>query len=207
MSFGSYFEAENIYQATLTFHYLAKMFGLASYSIIEWERNLKTSIFDFVILGSTVLFWCGITIYKIWYIINDHVDSGAYKESSFLGGIMNLSFIVQVTLSIFLFLFNHFKWHHIRKMLKYFDDFDRKLRNEHWLHQVKSSRFYFILFAVFIVFNIILTFLLVLFPDYGDVQVPLFAYSNIVYMIVSGQFILALIAATNRIKTLFANVE
>lgn len=108
MSFSSYLKAENIYQEVQPFYYLTKIFGLASYRLSKWECCIHTSIVDFSILGVTICIWTVVWITQIVFMVDNPEEKGIF-ESGFLNKIYAETSIIQHTLSLFLFLFNHFK--------------------------------------------------------------------------------------------------
>ena len=126
MNIGSHFAVDNIFQASIPFNYLAKAFGLASYCVTNWGCEVKTSTFDFVILTLTILFWTCIMAYHI-YVSFVAASTNLFHDSNFLNQVQEITFTFQVILSLFLFIYNHIRRHHIQKMLKSFDDFDKKL--------------------------------------------------------------------------------
>jgi hypothetical protein len=206
MGNGSIFETRNIFQATVPFHYLRKFFGLGSYRINSWRCDLRTSLCDLLIIVIHVFAWIILTILNIMSLY-DSIDRGEFKESNFLNKIQEILFMVQMFQIPFIILFNHKRRRHIKKMLKSFDDFDRKLRDEHWPYKVKNSRIYFVVVVALIMANVILSFLMQLLvpPDMFIIAVSTF--NNLVYIVVSIQFSLAIIAAVKRLEVLFTNVR
>lgn len=206
MGNGSIFLTKNIFQATIPFHYLRKLFGLGSYRINNWRCDIRTSCCDLLVIVVLVFVWIILTTLNILSLY-DSIDRGEFKESNFLNKIQEITFMVQMLQVPLIIIFNHKRRRHIKKMLKSYDAFDRKLRDEHWPCKVKNSRTYFVVVVALITTNVILSFLMQLLvpPDY--VLIAITTYSNLVYIVVSIQFTLAIIAAIKRLDVLFANVR
>jgi len=209
MGIGSYFEANNIYEAAVPFHYLSKPFGLASYSVNSWGCDIQTTVTDQAILAGSVLFWMFIEGHEVLRPICT-VDNGNFQTSQFLSTIQVVSLIIQVALSIFVFIYNHFNRHHIADILKAFDDFDQKLKLENWTVQIKNSRNYFVPVVAFVILEAVLSFQLQYFiplSGYGFFEIILETLSNLTFLMVVFQFILAVVAATQRMEALYANTR
>ena len=206
MGNGSIFATNNIYQASIPFHYLRKLLGLGSYRISKWRCDIRTSFCDLLILIFQVFVWIILTILNIMSLY-DSIDRGEFKESNFLNKIQEITFTIQMLQLPLLIILNHKRRRHIKKMLKSFDAFDRKLRDEHWPCKVKNSRTYFIFVVALIAFDVILSFLMQLLvpPDY--VIFFVMTLNNLVYIVVSIQFTLAIIEAIKRLEVLFANMR
>lgn len=206
MGIGSIFETKNIYQATVPFHYLRKLLGLGSYRINSWRCDIRTSCCDLFIIIVQFFVWIILTILNVMSLY-DTIDRGEFKESNFLNKIQEITFVVQMFQVPFIILFNHKRRRHVKKMLKSFDDFDRKLRDEHWPYKVKNSRTYFIFVIALIKADIILSFLMQLLVPEDMVLISVMTFNNLVYIVVSIQFTLAIIAAIKRLEVLFSNVR
>ncbi|CAG9807456.1 unnamed protein product [Chironomus riparius] len=206
MGNGSIFVTKNIYQASIPFNYLRKLLGLGSYRINRWRCDIRTSFCDLLVLIIQIFVWVVLTILNITNLY-DSIDRGEFKESNFLNKIQEITFTIQMLQLPLLIIFNHKRRRHIKKMLKSFDAFDRKLRDEHWPYKVKNSRTYFIFLVVLITTDVILSFLMQLLvpPDY--VIILVMTFNNVVYIVVSIQFTLAIIAAIKRLEVFFANVR
>ena len=206
MSIGSYFKAQNVFQASIPFNYLAKLFGLGTFNITDWGCDIKSSIIDLVILSGTILFWTCIVVH---YIIENIVDGNkeVLGESDFLNQIQQIGVIIGILLTIFLCLFNHNRRHHIQNILKSFDDFDRMLIKEHWTFQVKSSRIYIVPLVMFMLIYLVLSVLMKVLVDNTFTRIVLLTFNNLIYIVVSSQFIFAVIEAIKRMSILFKNVR
>ncbi|KAL7023528.1 hypothetical protein ACKWTF_012656 [Chironomus riparius] len=174
MKISSYLKAQNIYQAAIPFHYLAKLFGLGTYRITSLECDIKSSSCDLVVLAGTVSFWTLLAAYHIFQTFG--FSSKLEDNSKYLNQIQQLSLITAITCTIFYGPINHIQRRHIQTMLKSFDDFDQKLRKVHWTHQIKNSRISFLVFMIFLTIFVILSILMKLVIHNGIVQVILFMH-------------------------------
>lgn len=207
MKFGSYFAAENIFQATLPFHYLAKFFGLASYKLTKWGCDINSPLIDLIILAVSISIWSAFAILRtVGWSVNG-ADTKHFKGSDFLNRIYSAAFLMQSIMAVFIFIFNHVRRGHIKTMFQCFHEFDQKVKKERWMFEVKVSRFYFASVSIFIFIFLVLTFLLKLFGVYTFFEISAFAYINIIFVIVSGQFTLAVVAAIKRMNVLLSNVR
>lgn len=207
MKFGSVFVAENVYQASLPFHYLAKAFGLATYKLTKYGCDTYCSVVDYVIVGLVAVLWIVFGIFELIEAIESFSKPQSYSDSSFLSFVMKIEFIIQVVQALVMLLVNHTRRKHIQKMYQSFNEFDEKLNTENWIFKVNPSRLYFMAFVLFIVIEIILSFLLAAFDSYSVIEIGIFTYCNVLYIIVAGQFILSVVAAIKRMDVLFSNVR
>ena len=207
MKISSYLKAQNIYQAAIPFHYLAKVFGLGTYRITYWGCNIQSSSCDLVVLSATVLFWTFITVFSIFQIITFDTSPDSLVDSNYLNRIQQLSLITAISSTIFYGPFNHIRRRHIQTMLKSFDDFDQKLKKVHWTHQIKNSRIYFLVLMIILIIFVLLSILMKLVIHNPIAEVALLMFNNLTAIVVSSQFIFALLAATQRMNILFLNVR
>ena len=206
MKISSIFKAQNIYQAAIPFNYLAKVFGLGTYRITHSGCDIQSSCCDLIVLAGTVAFWSFVASYSIFEMIT--FDTSELDGSSkYLNRIQQLSSLASVAMIIFFGPFNHIRRRHIQFMLKSFDDFDQKLRKIHWTYQMKSSRIYFIYLVTFMISFTILSLLITPLVDNGIAAVGLLTFNNLNYIVVSSQFIFAVVAAVKRMNILFLNVR
>lgn len=209
MGIGLYFAAKNIYEAAVPFHFLAKPFGLSSYSVDGWGCNIQTTLFDQIILTGSLFFWIVIEGHEV--LRSSHAgDNGNFQGSKFLSSIQIVSLIIQVILSIFVIIYNHSKRQSISELMKALNDFDQKLKLENWSIQIKNSRNYFVPIVAFVILETILSLQLQLFipiSGYGFFEIILETLNNLIFLVVACQFILAVAATTQRMKALYANTR
>lgn len=204
MKLGSVFVAENIYEAALPFHNFAKAFGLACYGL---KSKGSSKVSDLIILVLALAYWL---VNCAFQIISIHDGTNAHrvlKDSRLLFQMNEFGFLLQTAQNAFLVLFSYCKRHRIQNMYKLFHQFDQKLKNEHWFYQTNISRFYFILIVFFVILNIFLMLLMIVLTSYPILLVILRGISHVVYILVAGQFVMAVVASTKRMRVLFANVR
>ena len=209
MGIGSFFTVKNIYEAAVPFHYLAKPFGLATYSVDSCRCDIQTTFTDQIILAGSLIFWIVIEGHEILRSIYE-ADNGNFESSKFLNSIQTVSLIVQVTLSIFMIIYNHSKRQHISEYLKAVEEFDQKLKLENWSIQINNSRNYFIPIVAFVILETVFSLQLQLFipiSGYGFFEIILETLNNLVFLIVACQFILAVGAVTQRMEALYDNTR
>jgi hypothetical protein len=198
--FCSHFQKENIFDAALPFHYLTKLFGLGFYDF--W--TFKASIIDHLFVAAFSLCW----LFFVYTFIEDRSQAAHYSSSNFLSKFGFVQFTMQCVCTILLILFNHFKRHHLKKILAYLNQFDEDLKNLGWTHQTNESSCTYMIFVIAWMSIVLgLAFLLGAENTQRHLINITLMYNFTFFIVIATNFLLAVLAIYRRLKSLIFNVQ